>query len=97
MREVMAESAEESTSIYSGILRLRDLSLSLPAHGTHLYLVVPDAREAEVILQLRRPSLQDRQTDVRYILFSVLRKNCDALCRFGESRCILSKISKQIA
>lgn len=88
---------EKSTSIYSGILRLADLAGSLPDHGTHLYLVVPDSREAEVILQLGRPSLRAHRDRIRYIRFSDLRTHCEALCRFGESRDILEKVSQTVA
>lgn len=42
---VAAFEVEKSTSIYSGILRLLDLSLSLRPGGLALYLVAPDGRE----------------------------------------------------
>jgi type II restriction enzyme len=91
---VCAFEVEKSTSIYSGILRLMDLAESLPDHATHLYLVVPDAREREVLAQLGRPSLSACRDRIRYILFSDLRTHCDALCRFGESHGIMAKIAK---
>jgi type II restriction enzyme len=94
-RIVCAFEVEKSTSIYSGILRLTDLSLSLPEHGKHLFLVVPDPREREVVLQLTRPSLKGHGQAIRYILFSDLRAHCEALCRFGENPGILGKIAKQ--
>jgi type II restriction enzyme len=85
---------EKSTSIYSGILRLNDLACSLEDHGTVLYLVIPDQREKEVLLQLKRPSFKDHLVPIKYILFSDLRRHCDALCKFGESLAIMEKISK---
>lgn len=94
---VCAFEVEKSTSIYSGILRLTDLFLSLPEHHKRLYLVVPDLREREVILQLTRPSIRKHGIDIHYILFSDLRIHCDALCRFGESHGIMSKIAKKAA
>lgn len=87
---------EKSTSIYSGILRLSDLFFSLPDHQTKLFLVVPNQRETEVIMQLGRPSIKIHATSIQYILFSELRDNCDALCRFGENHAIMSKIAKKI-
>ena len=54
---ISAFEVEKSTSIYSGILRLMDLSLSPPYQGQSLYLVAPNEREQEVALHLRRPSL----------------------------------------
>lgn len=94
---VCAFEVEKSTSIYSGILRLTDLFLSLPEHQKILYLVVPDRREQEVILQLNRPSVRGHGIAIRYILFSDLRNHCDALCRFGENHGILAKIAKMVA
>ncbi|MEO6098151.1 MAG: hypothetical protein ABIW76_21795 [Fibrobacteria bacterium] len=94
---VCAFEVEKSTSIYSGILRLTDLFLSLLEHQKRLYLVVPDNREREVILQLNRPSIKNHGIEIHYILFSDLRLHCEALCRFGENHGIISKISKQVA
>ncbi|MCY9693386.1 hypothetical protein [Paenibacillus alginolyticus] len=53
---VSAFEVEKSTSIYSGILRLQDLSLSLQANSNRFYLVAPDKREKEIKAQLLRPS-----------------------------------------
>jgi type II restriction enzyme len=85
---------EKSTSIYSGILRLTDLYYSLPDISPSLYLVIPDKREKEVILQLQRPSIKNSDIEIHYILFSDLRNDCDAICKFGENKEILRKISK---
>lgn len=87
---------EKSTSIYSGILRLKDLKYSFSHNPPLLFLIIPDHRENEVVLQLRRPSIQSSDVQIHYILFSVLRSNCDAICKFGESKEILKKISKAI-
>jgi len=91
---ICAFEVEKSTSIYSGILRLTDLAYSLTEREQHLYIVLPDKREKEVIMQLSRPSIKSSHTKIEYILFSDLRKHCDALCKFGESHNILKKISK---
>lgn len=87
---------EKSTSIYSGILRLRDLQYSFPDNPPLLFLIIPDHREKEVVLQLTRPSMQSSDGQIHYILFSDLRSNCDAICKFGERKEILKKISKAI-
>lgn len=47
---------EKTTSTYSGILRLMDLSTSLHATKCNLHLLAPDSREIEIIAQLRRPT-----------------------------------------
>lgn len=95
-RIVCAFEVEKSTSIYSGILRLTDLTCSLPDHATTLYLVVPDSRRNEVEMQLTRPSIRQTNTQIRYILMSELRTHCDALCRFGDSHRVLDKIAREV-
>lgn len=95
-RLVCAFEVEKSTSIYSGILRLTDLTCSLPDHGTKLYLVVPDSRKKEVELQLTRPSIRQTNTSIGYLLMSDLRTHCDALCRFGDSHQVLEKIARVV-
>jgi type II restriction enzyme len=94
---ICAFEVEKSTSIYSGILRLCDLSCSLMNSDLTLYLISPDSREKEVRVQLNRPSIKSNNIALYYILFSDLRTHCDALCKFGDSKQILDKISKSIA
>lgn len=86
---------EKSTSIYSGILRLTDLSLSIDNGRPELFIVIPDARQAEVRFQLGRPSLRSSDTSISYILFSELRKHSEALCKFGTSVESLKKIAQR--
>jgi len=93
---VCAFEVEKSTSIYSGILRLSDLAFSLPDHSSSLFIIIPDKREKDVLLQLSRPSIKKSQVLIKYILFSDLREHCDALCKFGDSHMILEKIAKTV-
>ena len=93
---VSAFEIEKSTSIYSGILRLTDLSLSLPEDQRNLFLVIPESRQKDVILQLKRPAFGSNRLAIHYILFSDLREHCDALCKFGEDHNIMTKISKTV-
>ena len=88
---------EKSTSIYSGILRLTDLHYSFKDNPPTLYLIIPDNREKEVIHQLQRPSIKNSNIEIHYILFSELKENCDAICKFGEDKEILKKISKVVS
>ncbi len=87
---------EQSTSIYSGILRMKDLALSVPGGDGHYYLVAPEAREQEVMAQMARPSMQSPQQVFRlgYLPAGELRQQCDAMCRFGTDRNVLLKIAK---
>ena len=87
---------EKSASIYSGILRLTDLSYSIADGDEIFYLIVPDKREKDVCVQLCRPAIKNLNTKIKYILFSDLRKDCDALCRFGENHLVMEKIAKEI-
>ncbi|HJT70810.1 MAG TPA: hypothetical protein VJ731_11460 [Terriglobales bacterium] len=88
---------EKSTSIYSGLLRLADLSLALPDHALRVFLVAPDEREREVIAQLKRPSVMiTNRGAARYILFSDLDQHCEAMCRFGTGREVIDKIARTV-
>ena len=78
--------------IYSGILRLLDLSSSAAARPDQLYLVAPDAREREIHAQLARPSFAE--ADLHYILFSDLSTHCDGLCKFGQDHRAVHKIAR---
>lgn len=93
---ISAFEVEKSTSIYSGILRLSDLSFSLPEEQRNLFLVIPDSREKDVIFQLKRPAIKNSGLTIHYILFSELREHCDALCKFGDNQAIMKKIAKTI-
>ena len=87
---------EKSTSIYSGILRLSDLHFSIADGDEVFYIIIPDSREKDVVQQLNRPSIKNSKMVIKYILFSELRNNCDAICRFGADHLIMNKISKSI-
>lgn len=79
---IAAFEVEKSTSIYSGILRLTDLSFTIADGDEVFYLIVPDKREKDVMLQLSRPAIKKLNSTIKYILFSELRQHCDALCKF---------------
>ncbi len=91
---VCAFEVEKSTSIYSGILRLEDLSFSLSKNPPTLFLAAPNNREKEILLQLNRPAIRNNNIRVYYILFSELGQHCDAICKFGEDKDVLKKIAK---
>ncbi|MHB0935764.1 MAG: hypothetical protein ACYDCO_13350 [Armatimonadota bacterium] len=96
---VCAFEVEKSTSIYSGILRLSDLALTLcGTRPVALYLVVPDAREHEVVAQLSRPSLRAQgQFNISYLLFSDVSKHCDSICCLGMDHTILARLAKRVS
>ena len=94
---IAAFEVEKSTSIYSGILRLTDLSYTIADDDEVFYLIVPDKREKDVVGQLSRPAIKQNKVMIKYILFSDLRQHCDALCKFGDSHLIMEKIARNVA
>lgn len=93
-RIACAFEVEKSTSIYSGILRLADMALSLPGREEHLYLVAPRSRERELVEQLSRPMFQRREEFVvSYLLFEDLDKHFDSLCKFGGDHTVLARLA----
>lgn len=93
---IAAFEVEKSTSIYSGILRLTDLSYTIADGDEVFYLIVPDKREKDVCLQLSRPAIKQNKVTIKYILFSDLKQHCDALCKFGDSHHIMEKIARSV-
>lgn len=87
---------EKSTSIYSGILRMKDLARSIPSQSCHYYLVAPNKRQQEVMAQISRPSFRGDSADMSlgYLPFDALREHCNALCALGENHSILKKLSQ---
>ncbi len=89
---------EHSTSIYSGIVRMLDLAMgvnkqSLPG----LFLVAPDNRQQEVLAQLQRPAFSHVQDlGIRYLPYSGLEKNREAIAKFGEGLKAILAISAKL-
>ncbi len=96
---VCAFEIEHSTSIYSGILRMKDLALSLATQEARFYLVAPEKREREVLAQMARPALNDDREKflLAYLPSGELRLHCDAICKFGEDHSVLLKIARSHA
>lgn len=91
---VAAFEVEKSTSIYSGILRLTDMALSIPGKEEHLYLVAPAVREKEIVEQLKRPMFQrPDEFSLGYILFEDLDLHFESLCKLGDDHRILDKLA----
>ena len=77
---------EHTTSIYSGILRLCDLTFGASGNALEgVYLVAPDDREKEVRAQLQRPAFQGLSSlRMRYLPYGELERNRESMARFGE-------------
>lgn len=93
-RVLCAFEVEKSTSIYSGILRLQDLSLSMLEPAPQLYLLAPDNREGEVRAQLVRPAFRELANRPALITFSDIETHCEAMCRFGTGLETLERIAR---
>ena len=98
-RVVAAFEVEHSTSIYSGIMRMLDLALSVNAlpGTTGLFLVAPDSRESEVRAQLARKGFSRvADLNVRYLPYGELERHRDAIARFGTGLKGIEAIAKQL-
>ena len=75
---VCAFEVEQSTDVYSGLLRMTDLLAVQPHTNIRLYLVAPDERRSKVIREVNRPTFYyaDRPlyTVCKYIPYSKLQK-----------------------
>ncbi len=99
-RVAAAFEVEHSTSIYSGIVRMLDLALSggnLHA-AAGFFLVAPDAREADVRAQLRRPAFSRiADLDFAYLPYGELERNREAIARFGSGLKAIKAISSRLS
>lgn len=92
---ICAFEVEKSTSIYSGMLRMKDLARSLSVQDCQFYLVAPDKREREVIAQINRPAFKgDLDFSIGYLPFNALKQYCDSMCMLAESHEVLKKIAR---
>ena len=96
---VAAFEVEHSTSIYSGIVRLLDLSLGAPtAVARELFIVAPDDRESEVQAQVRRPAFKHvADLRVRYLPYGELERHRESMGRFGEGLKAIQAVSRVLA
>ena len=87
---------EHTASIYSGIVHLLDLALGGEERTTHgLFLVAPDAREADVRAQLSRPAFSRvADLDVRYLPYGELDRHRDTMARFGSGMKAIEAVAR---
>lgn len=86
-RLVAAFEIENTSSIYSGILRLSDLVSMQPDIDVPLFIVAPDERQHKVLLEINRPTFS-KSTRLarrcRYLSYSALRQAVDRADGFAE-------------
>ncbi len=93
---VAAFEVEHSTSIYSGMVRLMDLSCDAPAAiARELFIVAPDDREPEVRAQVGRPAFRGvSDLRVRDLPYGDLGRHRESMARFGEGLKAIQAISR---
>lgn len=86
---------ECTTSIYSGILRLHDLSSILKNNKCcSFYLLSPKKRKKDVIYQLNRHTFKKlNNVNIGYIINEELEKHYESLMILGNDKAVLDKIS----
>ena len=96
---VAAFEVEHSTSIYSGILRLLDLAKGGAGQALRgLFIVAPDDREGEVKAQWARPAFsQVAGFGVRFLPYSELEKNREAMARFGHGMKAIDSVARPLS
>lgn len=88
---------EKTTSIYSGLLRLKDLIYSISDNEYHVFILIPNKREKEMLAQLKRPAFADlHDKNMNYILFDDLCCHAESICKLGDDYKILRKIGKAL-
>ena len=95
---VSAFEVECSTSIYSGILRMSDLSTTCPNLSFPCYIALPVEREQEVIRQLSRPTFQALELHRRCGYFTVedLKKELGSILKWAKDADSIRQLAKWI-
>ncbi len=97
-RVAAAFEVEHTTSIYSGVVRLLDVSGSLECcEGASFYLVAPDSRAADVVAQLNRPAFRHvPRHQFRYLAYGELVRNREHVLRFGSGLKAIEALAKAV-
>lgn len=96
---IAAFEIESTTSIYSGLLRMSDLTTMQPNLNIPLYIVAPDERRDKVISEVNRPTFSRRTPPLNricsYISFSALRQNMERVA--GMTRYLKPEFLQELA
>ena len=89
---------EQTTSIFSGLLRMSDLVSLSPNLNFPLYLVAPKERLEQVRRQLARPTFQTLELHQRCGYFSCeeLAKAADSIIQWANSPAAIKKLAKYV-
>lgn len=95
---VAAFEVESTTSIYSGLLRMSDLTFVVQNLVFPLYLVVPESRVEKVRRELRRPTFQgiELHQRCRYLACESLINEFSNIIRWGTHPSAIDRLATQI-
>jgi hypothetical protein len=96
---VAAFEIESTTTIYSGLLRMADLTTMQPNLNIPIYLVAPDERRDKVIKEVNRPTFSKRTPPLNsicsFISFTALEQNMERVA--GMTRYLKPEFLQELA
>lgn len=97
-RVAAAFEVEHTTGISTGMLRMLNLVVGVPSDRLpNLYIVAPDEREEEVRKKARHPLFcQVENLRARYLKYSALQADLEAMKRFGSGLKALEAIARPL-
>ena len=92
---VAALEIESTTAVYSGLLRLSDLIVSVPNLNFDLYIVAPQSRLDKVKRELLRPTFQYLELAERCLYFSFERivQESEAILRWASDPAVIKQLA----
>ena len=92
---VAALEIESTTSVYSGLLRLSDLIVSVPNLNFDLYIVAPQSRLDKVKRELLRPTFQYLELAERCLYFSFERivQESEAILHWASDPTVIKQLA----
>lgn len=89
---------EHTTSIYSGLLRMSDLTASSPNLNFPLYIVAPESRLPRVRKELSRPTFQALELHKRCGFFAdeKLVSEADAIMRWANDPSVMENLASKV-
>jgi hypothetical protein len=90
---------EYTTSVYSGLLRMSDLSILAPNLTFPLYIVIPQERVSLVQRELSRPTFQFIELHQRcsYLTIEDLLKEKDAIKKWAKDPSVIDHLAYKVA
>jgi hypothetical protein len=89
---------EHTTSIYSGLLRMSDLTVEVPNLSIPLYLVAPKARLEKVRRELNRPTFRKLELHERCGFFSdeALVAAADGMLKWASDPAVIAELAETV-